>query len=183
MLGAPILIVTGPSAVGKSTVSRLVAATIQDGVHVRIDDFTRFIVNGCVEPWLPEAAQQNRVVGGAVIAAAMQFANSGYTVVVDGNVFPESLEELARAFLHRTVPLHYTILRCDLGTCLERATHRDPDEHRDTASFAQLHARFDNLGAHERHVIEASGAPDEAAAAVLEAFQSGTLDANASNRR
>ena len=162
--------------------SRLVAATLQESVHVRIDDFTHFIVNGWVEPWLPEAAHQNKVLGGAVIAAAMQFAHGGYTVVVDGTVFPDSLEELARASLHQRVPLHYVVLRCDLATCLERATRRDPGEHPDPARFAQLHARFDNLGEHERQVVEAAGTPDEVAAAVLAAFRSGRVAAKASHR-
>ena len=61
--------------------SRLVAATFEESVHVRIDDFTRFTVNGWVEPWLPEAAHQNRVLGSAVVAAAMEFVRSkGVTV-------------------------------------------------------------------------------------------------------
>jgi hypothetical protein len=75
---------TGPFGVGKSTVSRLTAATIgEESMYVPIDDFTRFVVNGWVEPWLPESAHQNEVLGGAVVAAAMQFADGGYTVVVD----------------------------------------------------------------------------------------------------
>jgi tRNA uridine 5-carbamoylmethylation protein Kti12 len=172
---APILIVTGPSGVGKSTVSRLVAATIGErSTHVRIDDFTRFVVNGWVEPWLPESAHQNEVLGGAVVAAAMQFADGGYTVVVDGHVFPDSLKELARACLHREVPLHYAVLRSDLGTCLERAS-RSMGERPDPARLADLHAKFDELGEHERNVVEATGTPDEVAGAVLAAFHSGRL--------
>jgi tRNA uridine 5-carbamoylmethylation protein Kti12 len=178
---APILIVTGPSGVGKSTVSRLVAATLDEkSTHVRIDDFTRFVVNGWVEPWLPESAHQNEVLGGAVAVAAMQFAQGGYTVVVDGHVFLDSLEELARACLRREVPLHYAVLRCDLGTCLERATNASIGERPNPARFADLHARFDELGEHERNVVEATGKPDEVAAAVLAAFRSGRLAENAS---
>ena len=92
---APILIVTGPSGVGKTTVSRLVAAAFgEKSAHVRIDDFTRFVVNGWVEPWLPESSHQNEVLGGAVVTTAITFAKGGYSVVVDGHVFPDSLEEL-----------------------------------------------------------------------------------------
>jgi hypothetical protein len=65
-----------------------VAATIDESVYVRMGDFTRFAVNGWGEPWLPEAAHHNRVVGGAVVAAAMEFHQGGLTVVVDGTVFP-----------------------------------------------------------------------------------------------
>jgi hypothetical protein len=90
----------GPSGVGKSTVSRLTAATIgEKSMYVPIDDFTRFVVNGWVEPWLPESAHQNEVLGGVVVAAAMQFADGGYTVVVDGHVFPGTPEEVAGAVL------------------------------------------------------------------------------------
>lgn len=173
---APILIVAGPSGVGKSTVSRLVAAEIGERTsHLRIDDFTQCVVNGWVEPWLPESSHQNEVLGGAVVAAAMQFVDGGYTVVVDGDVFPDSLEELAQACRLREVPLHYAILRSDLGTCLERATSRNTGEGPDLARFADLHARFDELGERERNVVEATGTPDEVARAVLAAFHSGTL--------
>ena len=168
---APILIVTGPSGVGKSTVSRLVAATIGErSTHVRIDDFTGFVVNGWVEPWLPESSRQNEVLGGAVVAAAMAFADGGYTVVVDGHVFPDSLDELARAFLRRGVPLHYAVLRSDLDTCLERARSGSIGERPNPARFADLHAKFDELGEHERNIVEANGTPQEVAGAVLQPF-------------
>lgn len=109
------------------------------------------------------------------MAAAMQFADGGYTVVVDGHVFSNSLEELARACLHREVPLHYAVLRCDLGTCLERATNGSIGEPPNPGRFAELHAKFDELGEHERNVVEASGTSDDVAGAVLAAFHSGRL--------
>ncbi len=142
----------------------------------------RFAVNGWVEPWLPEAAHQNQVVGGAVIAAATEFAHGGYTVVIDGFIFPDALEELAHAFVHRSVPLHYVVLRCDLGTCWKRATGRDSGEPLDRTRFARLHARFDDLGSREPHALDAAGAPGEVAAAALTSFRSGRLAVDASRR-
>jgi predicted kinase len=179
---APILIVTGPSGVGKSVVSRLVAAAIDASVHVRIDDFMRFAVNGWVEPWLPEATHQNRVLGGAVVAAAMEFAQGGFTVVIDGVVLPDALAELAQAFRHRHVPLHYAVLRCNLDTCFERATLRDSAERPDAEGFARLHARFETAGDRQRHAVEAVGSPEEVAAAVLAAFRAGALAAHSDAR-
>jgi predicted kinase len=178
---APILVVTGPSGVGKSTVSRLVAATVgEKSTHIRMDDFTRFVVNGWVEPWLPESAHQNRVLGGAVLMAAMHFAEGGYTVLLDGHVFPDALAEVAQACRHRAVPLHYVVLRADLDTCWERAASRSIGERPDDpATFADLHVRFHDLGEHEQNVIEAARTPDDVAAVVVAAFNAGTLAARA----
>ncbi len=141
-----------------------------------MDDFIRFVVNGWVEPWLPESAQQNRVLGGAVLMAAMHFAEGGYVVVLDGHVFPDALAELAQACRHRDVPLHYVVLRADLGACWERATSRRIGERPDDpATFADLHARFVDLGEHERNVVEATGTPEDVASGVVAAFRAGTL--------
>jgi predicted kinase len=172
---ADLLIVTGPTGVGKSTTSRVVAGSVDKSAHIRIDDFTRFVVNGWVEPWLPAAGQQNDVLGRAVVAAAMQFTSSGYTVVVDGTVFTEPLAELALACAQRDVALHYAVLRCDAATCFDRAVGRGDGERPDAKLLADLHAKFDDVGAYEGHVVDASGTPDEVAAAVLAAFRSGKL--------
>lgn len=173
----PILILTGPSGAGKTTVARVVAAFFDLSVHIRMDDFMSFVVSGWVEPWRSDSARQNYVLGGAVAAAALQFAEGGYTVVLDGHIFPDALDGggLAQWCAHRGVALHYAVLRPDLATCVARAARRRPGEPDDAESFARLHARFSELGDRETNVIEAAGTPEEVAAAVLAAFSAGTL--------
>ena len=105
----------------------------------------------------------------------MQLTDGGYTVVVDGTVFPEPLAELAPACAERDVALHDAVLRCDAVTCFDRAVGRGDGEQADAQLLADLHARFDDLGEYERHVVDASGAPDVVAAALLAAFRSGAL--------
>ncbi|HEX8771819.1 MAG TPA: hypothetical protein VF711_13720, partial [Acidimicrobiales bacterium] len=123
---APILVVTGPSGAGKTTVGRLVAASFALSAHIKTDDFTPFFLNGWVAPWLPESEHQNHVHGAAVAAAAMEFAEGGYTVVLDGHIFPDGLDGLTPRSARRAVPLHYAVLRTDLATCLNRARQRRP---------------------------------------------------------
>jgi len=174
-VSAPIVVVAGPSGAGKTTVGRLVAAAFDQSAHIRSDDFTPFVVSGWIEPNLPESAHQNHVLGGAVAATAIEFAEGGYTVILDGHWFPEGLEGLAQMCTRQGVPLHYAVLRPDFATCLARVTQRrsrDPDN---TGALARLYARFTDLGDHEANVIAASGTPEDVAAALLTAFTVGRL--------
>ena len=170
-----LLVVTGASGVGKSSVSRAVAATLERSVHLRVDEFLFSVVGGWIDPWLPEAAHQNDAVGRAAIAAAMQFVAAGYTVALDGTIFPDAIDELAPACREHEVPLHYVVLRCPVDVA-HGAHDRDragPDPQPESA--AVLHSRFEDLGGYERHAIDATGAPTDVASAVLAAFTSGAL--------
>ena len=105
-----------------------------------------------------------------------QFVAAGYTVVLDGTIFPDAIDELAPACREHEVPLHYVVLRCPVDVARERAHDRDPagaDPQPDSAAI--LHTRFEELGGYERHAIDASGPSADVAAAVLAAFTSGAL--------
>ena len=102
-----------------------------------------FVVNGWVDPWLPEAEGQHEIIGGVLAAAAMQFARGGYTIVADGHLFPQGVEGLAGACVQQSVPLHYVVLRADLATCLARARRRGEGRWAlEPATFGELHARL-----------------------------------------
>jgi hypothetical protein len=47
---------------------------------------------GWIDPRLPAADHQNDVLGAAVASAAIQFAEGGYTVLLDGTFFPAGIE-------------------------------------------------------------------------------------------
>jgi predicted kinase len=173
MGAAPIIAVTGPTGAGKTTISRLVAAAFPASVHVRVDDFTRFTVNGWEGLWRPEGAHQNHVFGGAAASAAMTFAEGGYTATFDGHLFPEGLRGLAEACRRREVPLHYAVLRPDLEVCIARAAARDGAVDRD--GLVQQHERFGDLGPFEAHAVDATGTSHEVAETVLDAFRAGRL--------
>ena len=62
----PIIIVSGPGGVGKTTVSRLVAAAFDRSVHLNTADLMASVVSGWVDPNSPEADRQNEAIGAAL---------------------------------------------------------------------------------------------------------------------
>jgi predicted kinase len=171
-----IIIVSGAPGVGKTTVSRLVAAAFDRSVHLQTDDLMACVVSGWVDPNLPEAEQQNEAIGGVLAVSAMRFAEDGYTTVVDGYLFPDGVEGLAEACASRGLACHYVVLTADLDTCWARASSRGEGRWPlEFPPFATVHGKFDDLDLDDRHLVEATGSPDSARDAVLSAFRSGRL--------
>ena len=172
---APVLIVSGCLAVGKSTVSRLLAEAVTPSVHLPIDLFLRLFEDPFPDPGSQEGARRYETVGAAAAAAAAQFALGGYAVILDSPMFPEGAEGVALICGRRDVPVRYAVLRAGFGTCLERSRRRDPAGPPDVHGFRSLHAKFAGLGHREAHAIDASGPARQVADAVLSAFREGRL--------
>ncbi len=125
--------VSGPPGAGKSTVARLLADGFPRSALVRGDDFFAFVAAGWVEPWLPEAHEQNTVVIEAAAAAAGRLAAGGYQVVYDGVLGPWLLPAFATATGLDHVS--YLVLLPPEEECLARVAGRtghgftDPDDY------------------------------------------------------
>lgn len=171
----PVLIVSGCSGVGKSTVSRLLAEAVSPSVHLPIDLFLRLFDDPFPDPVSEEGAQRYETVGAAAAAAAAQFALGGYTVILDSPMFPEGAEGVAIICGRGDVRVHYTVLRAGLETCLERSWRRDATGPPDLDAFRSLHGKFVYLDHREAHAIDASGPAQQVADAVLSAFSDGRL--------
>jgi cytidylate kinase len=87
-----LLIVTGPPGAGKSTVAKLLAASMPRSVLVQGDAFFGFLANGAIDPWLPESHEQNTVVTKAAGKATGEFVVGGFSVVYDGVIGPWFLD-------------------------------------------------------------------------------------------
>ena len=57
-----LLVVTGPPGAGKSTVAEELARSISSSVLVEGDAIFRFLRNDAIDPWLPQANDQNTTV-------------------------------------------------------------------------------------------------------------------------
>jgi predicted kinase len=91
-----VIVVSGITAAGKSTVSQLLAERFQYGVHLRGDVFRRMIVSGQASAGADdgaEAQKQLRLRYRLACQAADGYAQAGFTVVLQDVVIGELLRE------------------------------------------------------------------------------------------
>jgi predicted kinase len=140
---APILILTGPPGVGKTTTAEILAARWPRSVHMESDVFFRFIRTDYVEPWKPESHEQNRVVMDVVADAAAGYAAAGYRTIVDGIVIPGWFLEPVRDRLHRDGhSVAYAVLRASRAACTARVQSREGLPPVDSRAIARLWDSF-----------------------------------------
>jgi predicted kinase len=168
MSQAPVLILTGPPGVGKSTAAAILADRAAAGVHLESDRFFHFIRGGHVEPWRPESHEQNGVVMRIVGEAAATYATAGYFTVVDGIVLPRwflvPLRDVLREAGHEVA---YVVLRAPLFVCARRVGQREQVPSAEPEVASNLWSQFEDLGEFERHALGVEGMrPEEIADAV-----------------
>lgn len=167
---ADLLVLTGPPGAGKTTVAGRLAAQCARGVHLSADPFWHAIVAGGIDPVEPGADVQNRVVIGAVAAAAAAYATGGFTTVVDGIVGPWMLERF-RSALPREVDerLDYVVLRPARDVALRRAQSRTgPADLVVSAPILRMWDAFADVGDLESHVVDTGEETVDRLAAGLE---------------
>ncbi|WP_157357228.1 AAA family ATPase [Amycolatopsis nigrescens] len=106
-----VILITGISAAGKSTVAQLLAESIPDSVHVRGDLFRKMVVRGGAEMSAepsPEAIEQLRLRYRLAATTADEYFRAGFTVVLQDVMLGEYLTEVVG--LIRSRPLLVVVL-------------------------------------------------------------------------
>jgi DNA polymerase III delta prime subunit len=176
---APVLILTGPPGVGKTTVAALLASRFPRSVHLEADHFFRCIRAGFVEPWRPESNEQNRAVMGVVADAAAGYAAAGYFTLVEGILIPGwFLEPVRDALRGAGYRVDLAILRAPLPACLARVRQREGIPSIDPAAIEQVWRGFSACGELEANVLDlGEERPDEVAELLVGRLEDGLLAA------
>jgi predicted kinase len=173
---APIFLVVGAPAVGKSTVSRALARSFERGVHIPVDDLRDMVAAGRILPspeWSTDLVEQISLARRSALAMASRYADAGFAVVLDDFWDPPGLLDYRE--LHDDLPLRRVLLRPPREVALERNYGRhgeDPirsylDEGIEFVYRLQDAAR-DQLDREGWLVLDNSDlAPDEAAARIV----------------
>ncbi len=162
--------VSGPPGSGKSSVARLLSALYDPSALVVGDAFFSFLAKGAIDPWLPEADAQNRVVLDAAAAACGRLAER-CTVVYDGVLWPPYLWEFT-TMVGR--PIHYAVLLPPLEVCLERVRTRNGHPFSDEAAARHMWHSFD-AKRDRLHTLDTAGTPAEVAQEITELVAAGTI--------
>ena len=169
---ASLICIAGPPGSGKSTVSALVSACLSPSVLIRGDAFYRFLDQGAVAPWLPEATDQNRAVISASGAAAGRFVRGGYDAVFDGVLGPWWLPTFFEAT--ELEDLHYAVLLPSADRCVRNVAAREG--HVDEPATREMHGEFQRAltDLDARYVwTDPSGSPEKMAREVLSRYRQG----------
>ena len=135
-----IVIVTGISASGKSTVCEALASRFARGVHVKGDIFRRMVVNGRAEMTAEpseEALRQLRLRYLLATSTADAYFNAGFSVVVQDVVIGPLLNEFVAMLTNS--PLYVVVLAPRADVVAEREASRAKTAyHEGAASIAAL---------------------------------------------
>jgi predicted kinase len=128
--GRSCLLITGAPGAGKSTVSRLVADALTRAALIDGDVVNRLIVSGRVwalgEP-ADEAARQVRLCNRNLCELAANFADAGFTPVIDWIIPDRQQLDQYRQVL-RPRRLLVVVLAPSIDVCRYRNTIRNPED-------------------------------------------------------
>jgi adenylylsulfate kinase-like enzyme len=124
-MGAPVWLVTGAQASGKSTIAELLAQHVERGVHVRGGQFYRWAVRGWVHVGDADEAEARRLLDlryRLSATVADEYAAAGFTTVVQDNIYGPDVERWLDVVTAR--PLHLVVLRPAVAAVESRDAER-----------------------------------------------------------
>lgn len=146
-----LYIITGPAGVGKSTVSKMVASSLEKSVLIEGDDVYNQFVGGRIPPWKDGAPLDlfwNNCTG-----LIENYLSNGYDVVFNYIIMRKNFELLKKKF--KNYEVKFIVLLVDEKTVIERDKQRPLDCQMGERSLVLLHG-FINENYDKNYILDSS---------------------------
>lgn len=138
-----VLAITGPTGVGKSTISEKLAKQLDKCVNIEADHIKHMIVGGFYKDdsnaggW---GFNQWGLVGDSIGLLAKHFLNEGYSVIINGYI-----DEPAWTNIQKHIAINKKVLLLpDVATVEQRNASRSDDIKMGSDSVKEHHSHFSN---------------------------------------
>lgn len=119
---ANLYIITGPAGVGKSTISKGVAESLNKSVLLDGDDFYHHVVGGYVQAW--KEGNHLDIFWKVCIDTINNYLNAGYDVIFNYIIKKDKINSLKKYFNNE---FKFIVLMVDEKTILKRDSERPID--------------------------------------------------------
>lgn len=149
-----IYVITGPSGVGKSTISAMLARELDNSALVQGDQIYLMVVGGFIAPWEDDGTYMN-LFWENVLALTENFVRRHISVILEYVIYPEQTNALIKKFGEKNIPIKYVMLMADEETIRKRDGSRNSNE-REGERAVQLLKKFKEMNIGDKYVINTS---------------------------
>lgn len=125
-----LLVISGPSAAGKTTIGREIAGRLDRAIHIDGDVIQNLVVSGSIRmevPPPPGALDQLRLRFRAALAVANLYRDAGFDAILSDNLFGEEVRRFLTAAaldVHPRRPVHFVMLNPTVEAIRDRYRSR-----------------------------------------------------------
>lgn len=146
-----VYIISGPPGVGKSTVSKELAASFDKSAVIEGDMIYLMVKSGLVAPWEDDGYYMD-LFWDNIISLTKNFVDRGITVVIEYVIFEEQLKKIADFLKARQINLKYCVLLAEEQTLRDRDLSRE--EIKRTGDLSIISRReFLSKNIHQNHLL------------------------------